>query len=111
MEQPPEQLVGPVGGNGWALGDRAFQFSPGSELSYAACSIQESMATESTSLRISRSTLAELTRFQEAVQARTADETIRLLLHKRRYELISRLFGSATIDGSFEESDRVDSDR
>jgi hypothetical protein len=69
------------------------------------------MASESTSLRISRTTLAELSRFQEAVDARTADEAIRLLLLKRRNELISRLFGSAKLEGSFEESDRVDTDR
>jgi hypothetical protein len=69
------------------------------------------MASDSTSLRISRSTLAELSRFQEAVAARTADEAILFLLRKRRSELVSKLFGSAKLKGTFEESDRVDADR
>jgi len=71
------------------------------------------MVGDSTSVRVSRGTLSELERFQEAVHTRTADETIRFLLGSKRKELIDRLYGAAR--GSrpyrpFKETDRLEAD-
>jgi hypothetical protein len=72
------------------------------------------MAGDSTSVRVSRTTLSELERFQGALQTRTADETIRFLLLSKRKELIARMYGNARGKHAyrpFEESDRLEIDR
>lgn len=65
-----------------------------------------------TTVRVSRDTLAELERFQRALQTATADETIRAVLKLQRAALIERLSGS--LKGRvtrFREADRLDTDR
>jgi hypothetical protein len=72
------------------------------------------MGAGSTSVRVSRGTLLELERFRNAVQAKTADETIRLLLGAKRKQLIDRLYGSARGRRPYRpflESDRLEADR
>jgi hypothetical protein len=69
------------------------------------------VASQSTSVRVSRSTLSELERFQKALQTKTADATIHTLLALKRRELIAAVYGSAKGVKPFRESDRLDSDR
>ncbi len=69
------------------------------------------MTSAVTSIRVSRSTVSELERFRKALNAKTADETIRSLLKLRRRELISQVYGSARLSTPFRESDRLDADR
>jgi hypothetical protein len=65
-----------------------------------------------TTVRVSRDTLAELERFQRALQTETADETIRAVLKMQRAALIDRLSGSLKGQVTpFREADRLDSDR
>lgn len=65
-----------------------------------------------TTVRVSRDTLAELERFQHALQTATADETIRALLKMQRAAVIGRLSGSLRGRVTrFQEADRLDSDR
>jgi hypothetical protein len=67
--------------------------------------------SDATTVRVSRDTLAELERFQRALQTATADETIRAVLKMHRAALIERLSGSLRGRvGRFRESDRIDSD-
>ena len=69
------------------------------------------MSGSATSVRVSRDTLAELERFQRALQTVTADETIRAVLKMHRTALIDRLSGSlGNRVGRFTEADRIDSD-
>ncbi len=69
------------------------------------------MATAETSVRVSRSTLAELERFRRAIQAGSLDAAIRSLLLLKRKELVAQIYGSAKGARPFRESDRLDSDR
>jgi hypothetical protein len=50
--------------------------------------------TPATTVRVSRATLAELKRFQRALQTSTADETLRAILKMPRASLLERLSGS-----------------
>ncbi len=70
------------------------------------------MGASATTVRVSRQTLAELERFQKALDTKTADETIREILKMQRRAIIRRLAGS--LRGRvrpFTEADRIDSDR
>jgi hypothetical protein len=68
--------------------------------------------SDATTVRVSRDTLAELERFQQALQTATADETIRTVLKMHRAVLIDRLSGSLRGQvGRFKETDRLDSGR
>ncbi len=69
------------------------------------------MVTAETSVRVSRSTLAELERFRSAIQAESLDAAIRSLLLLKRRELVAQIYGSAKGVRPFRESDRLDSDR
>jgi hypothetical protein len=69
------------------------------------------MGAATTSVRVSKETLAELMRFKEALGASTADEALKLLLKRRRLELIRALYGS--LRGQvrpFTEEDRIETD-
>ena len=68
------------------------------------------MATAETSVRVSRSTLSELERFQSAIRVKTLDDAIRSLLNLRRKELVAQIYGSAHGVRPFRESDRLDTD-
>lgn len=72
----------------------------------------EVVAAGDTSIRISKDTLAEFSRFQRAIGAKTADEALRSLVRMKRRELIAAVYGSR--HGrvtAFTEADRLDSDR
>lgn len=69
------------------------------------------MATAISSVRVSRETLSELERFQQALGSRSLDEAIRTLLTVKRKELVAQIYGSARGMQPFRESDRLDSDR
>ena len=65
-----------------------------------------------TTVRVSRVTIAELERFQRALQTATVDETIRAVLRLQRAAVIGRLSGSLRGRVTrFREADRLDSDR
>jgi len=68
------------------------------------------MGAAATSVRVSRDTLEELERFQRTLKTRTADETIRRLMHLKRKELADLAYGSLKGRVSaFTEADRLDS--
>ncbi|MGC2288824.1 MAG: hypothetical protein WA688_03085 [Thermoplasmata archaeon] len=69
------------------------------------------MSAAVTSVRVSKETLAEILRFKEAMGVGTADEALRILLRRRRSELIRAIYGSAKGQlKPFTEADRVDTD-
>jgi hypothetical protein len=69
------------------------------------------MSSASTTVRVSRDTLAELERFQRALGTTSVDETIREILKLQRAAVIERLSGSLRGRVSqFTEADRIDSD-
>jgi hypothetical protein len=69
------------------------------------------MSSAETSMRISRETLAELSRFQRAIHARTADQALHALLTMKRQELLAAIYGSIRGRVSpFTEADRIDVD-
>jgi hypothetical protein len=88
----------------------AKRFLPAAYLQYTVYTL--TMSASATTVRVSRHTLAELERFQKALQTRTTDETIRAVLRLQREAVIRRMSG--TLRGRihrFGEADRIDSDR
>lgn len=72
------------------------------------------MPSKFTTVRVSRSTLSELKRFQSASEAKTVDETLPFLLESTRRVLIAQSYGSARGKWPyrpFGESDRLEIDR
>jgi hypothetical protein len=77
-------------------------------ISYAAYVVQ--MGGAATTVRVSRETLDELERFQQALKTKTADETIRAIMRLKRKELVDRAYGILKGKVSpFTEADRLDS--
>lgn len=70
------------------------------------------MTTGGTTVRVSKDTLEELERFQQALATSSMDQTIREILKLQRAAVISRMGGSMKGKLSpFSEEDRIDSDR
>jgi hypothetical protein len=72
---------------------------------------KDSMSEPEASVRVSRTTLSELERFQSAIHAKSLDEAVRALLHAKRKHLVDEIYGSAIGLRRFRERDRVESDR
>jgi hypothetical protein len=69
------------------------------------------MAVADTSMRVSKETLAEFSRFQQAIGAKSADEALHTLLRMKRRELLRAVYGSARGEvNRFTEADRLDAD-
>jgi hypothetical protein len=68
------------------------------------------MGGAESTVRVSRATLRDLEQMRVAFNVRTADETIRKLIHERRSRALDRLIGSGRGKlRRFTEADHLDS--
>jgi hypothetical protein len=64
---------------------------------------------ESTTVKVSRETARRLAALQQSLHARTMDETIEILVKRRRKETLDGVFGSdRTRSRKFTEDDRLE---
>jgi hypothetical protein len=69
------------------------------------------MAADDTSIRVSRVTLAEISRLQKAIGAPSADQALRALMKMKRGELLAAIYGTGRGKvRRFREADRLDVD-
>ncbi|HVP23596.1 MAG TPA: hypothetical protein VMS77_06760 [Conexivisphaerales archaeon] len=65
--------------------------------------------TESTTVKVSKETVRRLAALQRSLHARSMDETIAILVRRRRKEALDAAFGSdPTASRSFTEEDRLE---
>jgi hypothetical protein len=97
---------------GWGgIGQFHFSYLTRADYGYIRHAACIHVAGAETSVRVSRSTLAELERFRGAIRASTLDDAIHSLLMMKRKELLAEIYGSARGVRPFRESDRLDTDR
>lgn len=64
---------------------------------------------ESTTVKVSKETVRKLSALQESLHTKSMDETIEVLLKKRRKEVLDSVLGAgAGRIGSFTEEDRLE---
>ncbi len=65
--------------------------------------------SQHTTVKVSKETASKLAALQKVLNTRTMDETIALLVRKRRIEAIELAFGSDKRPREFSEEDRLES--